>query len=1377
VSDCPDRTPSSARTAAPRLPARSTLAFLPDHVVRELERDPGGAPLGRVRRHRAVVLYPDVSGFTAMSEALAGAGPRGTEELARLMNDYFEPMIDLISGFRGSVATFSGDAISVLFHYRGDCAGAVRRAAHCALAMQRAMPRYAEVSTSAGPFGLRIRAGLAVGRLVATTVGDPDIRVEHVIAGRALDLASIAQCAAAAGEVIGHVSALEHLPDARTTWRRGEFAAIAGLPGSVRRVRPRPPPELGEQARASAMRYLHPSVAARLAAGRRTLLDEHRRVTVVFARLEHADLEHDPAAARRLQDHVAEVVRRVAAYGGHLRQVDMTDQAAKYILLFGAPVSHEDDAERALRCALELREIPHLQSAIAVNTGVVFCGRVGSDARYDYTAMGAAVNVAARLMKAAHAGQVLVTDATRRRTCGWSWRRLDPVRVKGRTEPIAVFEPLAGGGDSAPEAPRGAPRPLFGRAAELRRAGALLQRALRGDGRLLEISGEAGIGKTRLKDAVAAQARAAGYAVHAGACLSFGTTTSYLVWRDVCRGLLDVDPRAPAAAQATAITRTLVAIDPALAARAPLLAPLVGVPLGQTPLTRSLDPAARSRLLHDLVVTCVRALSGEAPRLLVLEDCHWIDPLSLQLLAQLSTALPDLPVVVLVLRRTDSRSTRPRPPLVPVPHCTQLLLRELPATELGRVVAHTLGTGGQRPPRAFMRQVAARAQGNPFYAEELVNLARDRGLDPRDAAALAALEPPDNLQTLILARIDGLDDSARAVLQVASVIGRRFDAGSVAGGYPAIGSPADVAGVLARLTEVRLVRTDGRQPGHYRFTHDMTQDVAYGTLAFRAREELHEGIAGHLERVHAGELESFVDLLAHHYRHSANRTKEREYLRLASEAARAAYANDPAIEHYGRLLALVPAAERPAVLLARGSVLQLVGRFAAAGEDFREALAQAHATGRREDEAAAQAAIGTLASYTDSYADAVTWLERARESFERLGDDAALSRVLERLALTLVWRSDYARARRLGEDHLRLARRLGDSDAESAAHAALGTIHWTLGDLEAARPHLEQALEIATRTGQKTAVVHAASDLAGLHADRGDHAAAVEWLDHAFAVASEIGYRHAAGTIAANAGELCRRHGDDARALVCYAEAMRIAAELGDVLGVAQGVGGVGAIAVARGSARAGHALLDHAITLCAALGRPWFEAEYRLDKARALAGEQRLEPAASHAARALALAAGARHAECELEARLLLAVTDARLMRRTPAAVADELERVLATSTRPADRAAVLHTLWRLDPRRDRARDAAAQLYRELHGAVPRHEYRIRYHELSGDRLPAPAPLPPLAGIAVDRTLRLDTVLRQARQIVRATGIDGAHPPAPVADAPGPVAPVVATC
>ena len=517
------------------------------------------------------------------------------------------------------------------------------------------------------------------------------------------------------------------------------------------------------------------------------------------------------------------------------------------------------------------------------------------------------------------------------------------------------------------------------------------------------------------------------------------------------------------------------------------------------------------------------------------------------------------------------------------------------------------------------------------------------------------------------------------------------------------------------------MRADGGQPGHYRFTHDMTQEVAYGTLAFRAREELHEGIARHLERAHAGELESFVDLLAHHYRHSANRAKEREYLRLAGEAARAAYANEPAIEHYGRLLALVPDAERPAVLLARGSVLQLVGRFAAADEHFREALAQARATGRAGDEAAAQAAMGTLASYTDSYADAITWLEQARESFERLGDDAALSRVLERLTLTLVWRSDYERARRLGKEHLGLARRLGDGDAESAAHAALGTIHWTLGDLEAARPHLEQALEIATRTGHKTAVVHAASDLAGLHSDRGDHAAAVERLDHAFAVASEIGYRHAAGTIAANAGELCRRHGDDARALVCYAQAMRIAAELGDVLGVAQGVGGVGAIALARGSARAGHALLDHAIALCAALGRPWFEAEYRLDKARALMRERRLEAGRVPCRQGRSPSPPApTMRECELEARLLLADPDARLMRRTPAAIAEELELTLAASTRTADRAAVLHALWRIDPRRDRRpRHRGAALSRAARRGA---QARIPHPLPRADRKPAAA-------------------------------------------------------
>src|SRR5262245_30329260 len=412
---------------------RSTwLSYIPYALAREILEHPSESPVGRERRMDVVALFADVSGFTPISEALSKVGKVGAEELTTILNSYFEPMIDLIQSYGGIIGKFGGDAMTVLFPYTTRTrAATARRAIQCALDMQAAMGRYAAIPTSVGTFGLAMKAGLALGPLFCTTVGDPAIRLEYIIAGRVLDLCADAEHHATKGEVVVHQELLEAAGPAEVVEARGDFSCLAHLNHYVQPAPLPPLDHLPPIAIQTIARYIHPSIAERLRAGQSGFINEHRKVTVLFISFAGFDYDDDPQVGAKLQDYLVKVIQTIQRYDGYLNKVDMGDKGSKYIVLFGAPLTHENDEERAIRCALELRGLG-VAIRIGINTGFVYCGQVGSPARQEYTVMGDPVNLAARLMQAAQPGQILVSSFTWRYIPeAFVWEQLAPINVKG----------------------------------------------------------------------------------------------------------------------------------------------------------------------------------------------------------------------------------------------------------------------------------------------------------------------------------------------------------------------------------------------------------------------------------------------------------------------------------------------------------------------------------------------------------------------------------------------------------------------------------------------------------------------------------------------------------------------------------------------------------------------------------------------------------------------------------------------------------------------------------------------------------------------------------------------------------------------------------
>jgi class 3 adenylate cyclase len=391
-----------APTLEPPATARWS-SYLPDLVLDELSRAPRreGA-----RSFEAVVLFVDIKGFTTLSEAFARQGRRGSERLARAVGDFFDPLVDLARGY-GLVMEFSGDAMTVLFpHAPGRWRTAAARAARCALAMHAAAAR-----THVHPDApLAVKAGLARGPLLARIVGDAGKRLVSVVTGEPLRAAVGAEKLAQTGEtIVAPDLVFEDILAGRSA--AGGHCALASVARAAGgRPHARQSPDLPDAA-AHAVRFLPPPIAARLRAGHVGLLGEHREATALFA---YAPGFGGGDVAAQVDTYFSSALEIVDRYGGWFVQADTDDNGLRSLVAFGAFVQHEDDADRALRCALALRELA--DGAIGIATGRVFCGPLGAHARHDCGILGDTVNVAARLASLAEPGETLVTDATSART-------------------------------------------------------------------------------------------------------------------------------------------------------------------------------------------------------------------------------------------------------------------------------------------------------------------------------------------------------------------------------------------------------------------------------------------------------------------------------------------------------------------------------------------------------------------------------------------------------------------------------------------------------------------------------------------------------------------------------------------------------------------------------------------------------------------------------------------------------------------------------------------------------------------------------------------------------------------------------------------------
>ncbi|HTG09859.1 MAG TPA: adenylate/guanylate cyclase domain-containing protein, partial [Candidatus Eisenbacteria bacterium] len=659
---------------------------------------------------------------------------------------------------------------------------------------------------------------------------------------------------------------------------------------------------------------------------------DRRPVTVLFADLVGFTALSEGLDAEDVRAIQADLFREMSAsierYEGFVEKF----VGDAVMAVFGAPVAHEDDPERGLRAALLMRERVGalnlrwerrlgrpLALHIGVNTGPVVAGRIGAAADAAYAVTGDTVNTASRLQSAAPSGEILIGDTTYALTHHtFAFAPRDEVPLKGKSEPVGVHRVL--GPLAAPRSARGLEglglaAPLVGRERELRRMDAAFDDMRAGRAQVLSLIGEPGAGKSRLQREFFARLEAAGHlegtTIRRAACSALGEQTYGAVaalLRDAY-GVEHGDSGDVTRSKLAAGLETLGVDVEERAAMVAALARVFGLEQDDARI-RHLEPEQLKRQIFMATYVLVERRLAGGPLVLVVEDLHWADAASIELIGAVADRLADRPLLVLLMYRPtlepDALGTSR------TPH-TAIEVTPLSRSGSEDLLAAWFGDSTHLFPEHLRAQILERAGGNPLYLEEVVRALLVAGVLVRDGQAwrctaeAATAQVPATLHGLLLARLDRLDAVERRVIQEAAVIGPHFEVSLL---RAASAEPAAVDAALAALAGADLV-TPG--PDH-QFLHGLLQEIVYQNILVARRTELHTRVGTALEAQGAGNPESLERLvvLGHHWALGADKRRGSRYLVSAGDWARGMYANADAILHYQRALDALERCNAPA---------------------------------------------------------------------------------------------------------------------------------------------------------------------------------------------------------------------------------------------------------------------------------------------------------------------------------------------------------------------------------------------------------------------------------------------------------------------------------
>ena len=1090
----------------------------------------------------AVSLFLDLSGFSRMTDMLMQHGQLGAEVLANLMHGVFDPLVENIFHHGGKIVSFAGDGIMALFPVEQDSQTIALHALSAAWTMQRRLLEHPERQTIFGAFQFSVKIGLSIGPVswgILRSVGGAI--ATYYFRGPAVDAAARAEHAAQAGQIILTEEIWSLFEDEIQTSPHASYYQLCGF----QIERPDPVPIVLLPVDLEVARLFMPEEIIT-----EDLHGEFRQIVNLFVRFPDLSFEE-------LQELTQVIFELNDQYGGLINRLDFGDKGCNMLMLWGAPITYENDIGRALNFILDLKARVDFVITAGVTYYIAHAGYLGSTMCEDYTCYGWGVNLASRFMMSAPDGSVW-TDAriARRVKNRFDFEYRGSLRFKGFAEEEKVYG--LSGRKSQELYFQGE---FVGREVEVPHLIDSLQPLWNGEfAGVTVIWGEAGAGKSRLVYELRTSLLYGGKKFLWAPCNADQILRhSFNPFRYWLFHYFEVDPTMDITLQAQAFDRKLDELigkttDSELARELDRLRTVLGSLVGlkwNESFYEQLDAEGRYNNTLNALIALVKAESLCQPVILAVEDAHFIDEDSKVFLARLKRALQagnvKYPVAILVGSRPTGANVKQ--------FLTESLvdrsmdLSGLSVQALSRLAEIYLG-GAASP--ELIALLKARSEGNPYFAEQILIYLKEENLLEISNTGwslkryMQETALPTDIRALLVSRLDQLPRRVRDVIQTAAVLGREFSQLHLAAMVP---ENSSLLHEMGEAEQAHVWLAIG--PSQYFFTHALLRDAAYAMQTHANRVKLHALAVHAMETVYGGEIHQHYGELAHHAERAAMAEKALYYLRHAAKAAADSYLNSEAVNYYTRALVFVPPDDLAIQFDLLAERVELYARMGKRDLQWKDLNALERWAEQLNDPLSWARVMFQRATYHHTlgqYLDAVEYAKRA--------DAYAIAETAPELGIKIqyTWSSALLRlgkpdeAMRQAQIGLQLARRFQRRADEARTLTVMGLIALEQKEPRRAYQYLEASLLMARELNERRLESYALNNLALSEGSvEGNYVLAAKHYEEAYRIAREIGDRYQEGLTLTNLGFAAGMKGNFPAAYLCYEDALQVAREIGNL--------------------------------------------------------------------------------------------------------------------------------------------------------------------------------------------------------------------------------------
>lgn len=833
---------------------------------------------------KGTVLFADISGFTLFTSSLTEelGVQRGADEITTCLNLVYGAVITKVYHYRGSVISFAGDAITCWFDQdEGE------RALAAGSAIQKVMTEI----TQKYELPLQIKIVINHGPAYRFTVGNPDIQVMDLLVGRTVSDVNFAEKLASPGELLVSNSIANRYADILITNRSitTENGSIyVNIISSIDTIVPDPWEEQDLLSPEDVSLWILPDVLKKIKDSTDEFLAESRIAVNLFIKFAGLDYDRDSKSQDKIDQFIRWIQECLRRQEGHLLQVIIGDKGDYLFIGFGALAAHDDDPYRALAAANILIHPPESLSfitdiKIGISSGRMHTGPYGSSSRRTYSMLGADANLAARLMQKAEPGQILVTErvatAVQKK---YLFNSLESLNIKGFHHSIPIFS-LKGLKDASQNVPQ-YQTPLVGRQEELNQ---LIHYALGQDGRnrVIFMEGEGGMGKSRLLSDMITKLpeqeiiNSFGYAIE--------KSTPYYIFRKIFRQFFNIENEPPSDL-VNKVRNQVLEVNPEWDRWLPLLNSVLPLGFPENEITEQMEGDVKARNLHKFIVELLNGMTPDKKYLIILDDAHWIDEASWNLLNEITYLTTHIGFIISHRPFSENLSND----LVKLKEnvsCLEIKLENFELSNTRKLIS--LLVGANDITQEVLSLIHDRTSGQPFFSEELVYslLSSEMLLIKNDTCQLnklsmsEALILPDTIQTAITSRLDRIAPTQQLTLKVASIIGRMFIIKALQGIHPMTSEFAEICHQLEEMTRINLTSQHAPEPElAYSFSQNITYEVAYGLLSHSQRQELHTKTALWYEKMYAKTIQQVYSRLGYHWLEAGEYDKAASYMEMAA---------------------------------------------------------------------------------------------------------------------------------------------------------------------------------------------------------------------------------------------------------------------------------------------------------------------------------------------------------------------------------------------------------------------------------------------------------------------------------------------------------------